>query len=184
MPRTTPLLLAACAALLLPLSACGGDDPAEATSTPSVAASASPIAVATPAVPAGFPDAPVAVTSTAVDGVTLEVYRALRSGDSVTLAFAARNTGAEQANLGQRLGSDPLHTDASGVSLFDPVGLKRYLVLLDSAGGCLCSSNAVWVEPGEHRFLTATFSAPPADVDSVTVETPIGSLPAIPLTEA
>jgi len=54
------------------------------------------------------------------------------------------------------------------VSLVDPVGLKRYLVVKDSAGNMLGSGNENY-NVDQPNTLNYTFAAPPEDVASVDV---------------
>ncbi|WP_106397252.1 hypothetical protein [Actinocorallia populi] len=55
------------------------------------------------------------------------------------------------------------------VSLVDPVGLKRYLVVKDSAGNALGSGNENY-NVGRPNTLNYTFAAPPEDVATVDVQ--------------
>ncbi|WP_432495408.1 hypothetical protein [Kineococcus auxinigenes] len=180
---TSPsLLLTAAAAVALAGCSGGGDDPSEAQPRPT-AATGSADAVAT--APAGLPADPVATVPSTLPGVTLEVYRLARHGDAVSLTMAVRNTGTEPRSVYGAFRDEVTATDLSGTSLFDPVGLKRYLVFQDAAGECLCSDVPVAeLQPQQSYWVSAEFPAPPADVSTVAVETPSGSLPAVPLTRA
>lgn len=101
------------------------------------------------------------------------------------MVFGLRNDSEDGITL-QRQMEDPA-VDApvdyaiSGVSLFDAVNLKRHLVFLDEQGGCLCSVTAtVTLEAGSTLYLAAQFPAPPADITSMTLQTPIGSVSNFP----
>lgn len=132
------------------------------------------------------PAEPVAAVPGQEPGAVLEVYRLARSGQTATLTMAVLNDGPNPLSFNTSFQAETNDLDASGISLLDPVGLQRYLVLRDTEGACLCSNfrSAATRDPGERVFFSASFPAPPADVTAVTVETPAGSLVDVPLTEA
>lgn len=143
---------------------------------------------AAPAAVGDVPADPVAAVPGQRPGMVLEVYRLARTGETATLTMAVFNEGAEDLDILQAFqagrGTD---FDAGGISLLDPVGLQRYLVLRDTQEGCLCSvfgNGVTSVEPGARLYISASFPAPPADVTAVTVETPSGSLVDVPIAEA
>lgn len=81
----------------------------------------------------------------AVPGLSVAILSLARSsGDTVTMAFRATNTGKESLNIGSSF-IDPAifnpntASDAGGVALIDAPNNKKYLVLLDSAKNCICS---------------------------------------------
>jgi hypothetical protein len=59
----------------------------------------------------------------------------------------------------------------SGAYLLDAANAKKYLVVRDSDGQCVCSGIDS-VPPGESLNLWATYPAPPAEVTTVTVIVP------------
>ncbi|MEV4741197.1 hypothetical protein [Streptomyces sp. NPDC049555] len=63
-------------------------------------------------------------------------------------------------------------SSVSGASLVDPAGRKRYLVLRDTDGECLCTTGLVGIRPGESRAVYAQFPAPPAAVTEVDFQLP------------
>ncbi len=135
-----------------------------------------------------IPGEPVATAPAEYDGFSLDVYALHPESDkSVFLVFGVRN-GSDEDKTFQREMEDPavdgpVDYAISGISLFDAVNLKRHLVFLDEQGGCLCSVTATeTVEAGSTLYLAAQFPAPPADVTSMTLQTPIGSVANIPLT--
>ncbi len=108
------------------------------------------------------------------------------SAKSVFVVFGIRNDSGErmlfQSQLEDPQVDAPTDYAISGVSLFDAVNLKRHLVFLDDQGGCLCSATStVYAEAGSTLYLAAQFPAP-ADVRSMTLQTPIGSVPNVALT--
>ncbi|WP_299040316.1 hypothetical protein [uncultured Pseudokineococcus sp.] len=136
-----------------------------------------------------MPTEPVASVPGQDPGMILEVYRVARSGATTTLTMAVLNDGVEDFNIGGSFtassGRPPVTFDTSGISLLDPVGLDRYTVFIDTEDQCLCSEleRQTLVEPGQRVHLSASFPAPPASVTSVTVETPVGSLAGVPITD-
>lgn len=133
------------------------------------------------------PEEPIASAPAGLDGFSLDVLALERESESsVYLVFALRSDSDAavlfQSQLEDPTVDGPLDYANSAVSLFDAVNLKRHLVFVDDAGGCLCSlTSTVDVEPGDALYLAALFPAPPADVESMTVQTPIGSVSSVPL---
>lgn len=130
--------------------------PAPAAKTPSVLATTD----------GEYPDVKVEVT---------ELKRA--SGDTLTLKFAIINDSSEAMSYSYDFGeAGKYHTgdfnSVGGVNLVDAAGKKKYLVLRDSAGNCVCSRGLKGVQPGSRANLYAKFPAPPGDVEKITVEIP------------
>ncbi|WP_369069398.1 hypothetical protein [Kineococcus terrestris] len=150
------------------------DEPSdESTATATSSASTAP----------AVPDEPIATVPGGEPGMVVEVYSLVRSGESVTATMAVTNEGEEDFVLSRQFAATAEDEyDVSGISLFDPAGLKRYLVLRDVNGECLCSDvgNGVF-RPGERISFSATFPAPPESAEVVTVETPMGALPSVPI---
>jgi len=61
----------------------------------------------------------------------------------------------------------------SGVYLIDGVNKKRYLVMRDADGKCICFDTLTYVEPKSSVTVWAKFPAPPADVGKMTVIVPL-----------
>ncbi len=93
------------------------------------------------------------------------------SNQLVTLRFFLVNKGTKNVTVSSRFGAGGTR-DVSEVYLVDPDGLKKYLTVQDTDGGCLCSTNLFDVKPGDRLELFATFAAPPPDVKAVTVVVP------------
>jgi hypothetical protein len=73
--------------------------------------------------------------------------------------------------------------DFTGAYLVDAANQKKYTVVRDSEGKCVCSTVAV-VEPGDKTNVWATFPAPPAEVAEVTVVVPLFEpIENVPITE-
>ena len=63
----------------------------------------------------------------------------------------------------------------SGATITDETGGKRYFVLTDSDGGCLCTENIAgdgFIDEGTSVDLYAKFPAPPEDVTEVSFQVP------------
>lgn len=133
------------------------------------------------------------------EAVRLEITDLVRSGSTTALTFeltvAETRAGETEASaqisdifddgLGEATGGkgqDSFTID--GVSLIDATNSQRYLVARDSEGVCVCdgSLSGRFVEPGAPTALSATFGAPPADVDAVDVVIPnFGTFKNVPL---
>ncbi len=87
------------------------------------------------------------------------------SGDTVTLRMTIVNQS-----------KDALVAGVFKAALIDLVGKRKYFVARDSANACVCSGSP-YVSAGKSLNVWAKFSAPPADVERVTVEMP-GFMPA------
>ncbi len=115
-------------------------------------------------------------------GVTLEVRALRRRGPTVQMRIAIVNKSDEdvhpsayglayQWNEVNTTGLD--HYDLSLISLVDFDGGKRYKVIRDSKGKCSCS-RGLWkqgvVKAGRRKIFFANFSAPPLEVETITIE--------------
>ncbi len=136
-----------------PASSSGASGSSVPSGPPSVDPSASPLAQA---------------GRGAVPGLSVAILSLARSsGDTVTMAFRATNTGKESLNIGSSF-IDPAifnpntASDAGGVALIDAPNNKKYLVLLDSAKNCICSKQlgSTSVDVGQSTVLFAEFPAP------------------------
>ena len=108
-------------------------------------------------------------------GLRIEVQELKRtSGDTLTLKFAMINDSAEpfgfSSNLVEKGTND--YANISGVNLIEGAGRKKYFVVRDTEGACLCSSGLSSVDSKSRASLWAKFPAPPADVSKITVVVP------------
>lgn len=108
-------------------------------------------------------------------GVTLTVTELRRgSGGTATLKFTIVNGSTDDFGFGYSLGDPAMTVDFSsvgGVHLIDPVNKKKYFVVRDSDGRCVCSRDLGKVGAGGKMNLWAKFPAP-ADAQRVTVVVP------------
>ncbi|MBL1117300.1 hypothetical protein JK364_33710 [Streptomyces sp. 110] len=71
-------------------------------------------------------------------------------------------------------------SSVSGASLIDEKGKKRYLVLRDTDGQCLCTTGLSGIKPNESRPLFAQFPAPPKSVKEIDFQIP--TMPSVSIT--
>jgi hypothetical protein len=109
------------------------------------------------------------------DGVQVGVKALKRNdGDTVTLRFQIINKSDAQFDLNNGIRDPNAHDGygvVSGVYLLDQANKKKYLVVRDADGNCVCATMAA-VEKGKTENLWATYPAPPADTQKVTVVVP------------
>ncbi len=133
------------------------------------------------------------------DAVRLEVTELRRSGGTTALTFQLTvddpSAGEDEpsAQIAQTFddgtgeidgGQGQDSSTVDGVSLIDNQNRKRYLVARDSEGFCVCDGelSSKFVEVGAPTVLSATFGAPPSDVEAVDVVIPsFGTFKDVPL---
>ncbi|MCX5278823.1 hypothetical protein [Streptomyces sp. NBC_00198] len=120
------------------------------------------------------------VLATAKDGdITVTINSAQRDqGGFVTVAGQVTNGGSSswlgadwQSNETELAGNGG---SLSGASLVDEKGKKKYLVLRDTSGRCLCTKFSR-LRPGDTASWFAQFPAPPDGTDTVSFQ--VGALP-------
>ncbi|MEU2564307.1 hypothetical protein ABZ626_34000 [Streptomyces longispororuber] len=118
------------------------------------------------------------------ESITLTVKSAVRDeGGFVTVSgsvtnngnrfFAAANWRGEERELNKNGSS------VAGANLVDEKGKKRYLVLRDTEGRCLCTKFTGGVKPGQTSEWYAQFPAPPESTTKVTFQ--VGAMPPAPI---
>jgi hypothetical protein len=141
---------------------------------------ASPGTQATTPVPVGTPAASsgrvIASTEGEQPGVIANVTELKRgSGGTLMVRFSVVNNGSQDFDFGYALGEPGAGQDyqtVAGVHLIDPVNKKKYFVVRDADGKCVCSRDLRAVKPGESRNLWAKIPAPPPEVQSATLIIP------------
>ncbi|MFJ6849636.1 hypothetical protein ACIQM3_03700 [Streptomyces sp. NPDC091271] len=187
--RTTPMRAAmtrirfkgaavavASVAMAVVLTACGGDEasdkPENKTKEPSATASKK----SDEQTPPKEDSTQVLATITGKDGIEVTVNSIKReSGGFVTVKGRVKN-GSDQiwtAPGWQGLEEEMAGNGASmaGASLVDQAGKKRYLVLRDTDGRCLCTKFEGFL-PGAETPFFAQFPAPPAGTTEVDFQVP------------
>jgi hypothetical protein len=178
--RTLILLAAAL------LTACGLGPGGVATTAPSPSPAAANMPAASAPAQASLPASSPAPASSAgpslatadgeKPGVRIEVQELKRtSGDTLSLKFALINDSTELFDFGYALveqGKANDYNSISGVNLIEGVGKKKYFVVRDTEGACLCSRGLSSVASKSRVNLWAKFPAPPADITKITVVVP------------
>ncbi|MEU9783486.1 hypothetical protein AB0H92_21420 [Streptomyces phaeochromogenes] len=114
------------------------------------------------------------------NGITLKVTSATRDdGGFVTIEGTVTNGGSgswvaadwrgDERELSKNGGS------VAGASLVDQEGKKKYLILRDTEGRCLCTRFTGALRAGESADWFAQFPAPPEDTTKVSFQ--VGSMP-------
>ncbi|MEW1655798.1 MULTISPECIES: hypothetical protein [unclassified Streptomyces] len=110
------------------------------------------------------------------DGVDVTLSSAVRdAGGFVTVEGTVTNHGTRAFNaIDWRSNETELksRSSISGATLIDKAGKKRYLVLRDTTGECLCTTGLSGLLPGQSRPIFAQFPAPPAKVTEVDFQLP------------
>ncbi|UXY21668.1 hypothetical protein N8I84_25440 [Streptomyces cynarae] len=114
------------------------------------------------------------------NGLTLTVTSAKRdNGGFVTVeGTVTNNTGSPWVGGTWRGDEQELAKNGgsiAGASLIDQKGKKRYLILRDTSGRCLCTQFSGGVKNGETVQWFAQFPAPPQGTDKVDFQ--VGSMP-------
>ncbi|MGD9484867.1 hypothetical protein WDH52_16675 [Streptomyces sp. TRM70308] len=119
-------------------------------------------------------------------GVELAVHSAVRDTEGfVTIHATATNNGdgsfaaAEWRSQETEMKSK---SSISGASIVDKEGKKRYMVLRDTDGQCLCTTG-IRIASGDSTPIFAQFPAPPEDVTQVEFNVPSMSPADLELTE-
>jgi hypothetical protein len=120
--------------------------------------------------------------------ISLVITSAVRdTGGFVTVSGTVTNGGSRLWVAADWRGDEnELQKNASsvaGASLVDQEGKKRYLILRDTEGRCLCTRFVGGVKSGESADWYAQFPAPPEDTTKVSFQ--VGGMPpaAIELSE-
>jgi hypothetical protein len=106
-------------------------------------------------------------------GLTLTVQELKRSSSALTLKFALINQSKDGFAFSYSFGEGDKEFDSiGGIHLIDAANKKKYFVVRDTDGACVCSRNIANIAAGSQSVLWAKFPAPPDDVQKITVEIP------------
>ena len=108
-------------------------------------------------------------------GIRVEVVELKRAtGDTVNLKFAMINDSDQDMDYGYDFGegSTTDYGTIAGTHLIDAAGKKKYFVVRDTEGACLCSRGLKSIKARTRANLYAKFPAPPEDVQKITVVIP------------
>jgi hypothetical protein len=122
-------------------------------------------------------DAPVLAQIKGAQDIAVTINSAVRdAGGFVTVQGTLTNNGSDtfdaDAWRGNEVALSPSGASAAGAVLIDEAGKKRYYVLRDTDGKCLCTMGLTDVEPEETRPFFAQFPAPPQTTTQVEFELP------------
>ncbi|MFD7080401.1 hypothetical protein [Streptomyces sp. NPDC059918] len=171
---------AAAVAVLLAITAagCGGggdDKPKAPQDSASKSQGDAPKTPATSGSPKPTPTE-VLATVNGEAGMTLAVSKAARdAGGFLTVEGQLKNTGSSPyVNTAPWRGNELNSSGVSvaGVTLVDKAGKKRYYVLRDTDGRCLCTTGLAIIEAGQSVPFFAQFPAPPAATTEVEMSLP------------
>lgn len=112
--------------------------------------------------------------------ITLTINRAERdSGGFVTVEGTVHNGSGSRWTAPNWMGTEnelsKNTASLAGATLVDKVGKKRYLILRDTDGRCLCTRFATGVAADETAHWYAQFPAPPSSTVEVTFQ--VGAMP-------
>lgn len=161
----------------LAVAGCGGegDDGDKKIDLDSAKATAAPRSGSGTARPAPRPTETIGEIK-GPEGIVVTLHSAVRDkGGFVTVNGTVANRGTKPYTpLTWRSKETELKSQSSvsGASLIDQAGKKRYLVLRDTDGECLCTTGLVGIRPEESRAVFAQFPAPPDDVKEVDFQLP------------
>jgi hypothetical protein len=138
----------------------------------------------------GIPGAPTLAAELKAEGseagISIVIQDLKRDeSNSVTLRFQVINETTKSFDPGckWREASNRACEEIGGVHLIDNANKKKYLVVRDSTGKCVCSV-VRQVRAGARSNLWAKFAAPPANVEKVTVVIPdFQPIDGVPITQ-
>lgn len=119
--------------------------------------------------------APLATSEGETSGLSVEVTEFKRtSGGTVSLKFAMINNSGKEVAIHGDYGEDKAKDFGSigGVTLVDAANKKKYFVVRDTDGTCVCSTKIQNIKPSTRAVLWAKFPAPPEDVKSLSISVP------------
>ncbi|MFJ1698163.1 hypothetical protein ACIOHC_24110 [Streptomyces sp. NPDC088252] len=112
------------------------------------------------------------------DGLSLVVNEVKRdNGGFVTVSGVIKNDGDEASSGSQWSGSESAivaknPNSVAGATLVDKVGKKRYYILRDTDGRCLCTTGLTAIPSGKFVSVFMQFPAPPATSTEVDFTLP------------
>lgn len=121
-------------------------------------------------------------------GMSVVINSAVRDKDGfVTVEGVLTNSGSESFDADGWRGNETAlaasGASVAGAVLVDEAGKKRYYVLRDTEGRCLCTMGLIDIEPKESRTFYAQFPSPPETTTSVEFELPTMPPAKIPISE-
>jgi hypothetical protein len=110
-------------------------------------------------------------------GMTVTINSAVRDHDGfVTVQGEITNNGTDPFSatfwMGNEIALQASGNSVAGATLIDETGKKRYYVLRDTDGKCLCTMGLTGIEPKQTVPFFAQFPSPPASATDVEFELP------------
>src|SRR5260370_3840905 len=99
-------------------------------------------------------------------GITVAVQELKRGTNTVTLKLVMTNQ-SSQSFAAYFYFHEAQGGSVDGIHLIDPVAKKKYFVVKDSDGACLCSRSIQGIVPGAQSVFWAKFPAPADDVQKL-----------------
>ncbi|MBB1256191.1 hypothetical protein H3146_22935 [Streptomyces sp. OF3] len=119
--------------------------------------------------------------------MVLKLHSAVRDeGGFVTVTGTLTNNGERTFNYNLWSSAETSvrsKSSISGATLVDTANKKRYMILRDTDGECLCTTGLTGIKPNEGRAVHAQFPAPPKDVKEVQFQLPTMTPATIELTD-
>ncbi|MFB6810672.1 hypothetical protein [Streptomyces sp. NPDC056387] len=166
------------AALALVLTGCGGGDDNKSTTPQKTSAAPSGGNASAPSPNGGQTPEPAQVLATVSgeNGITMVINSAARdAGGFLTVSGQIKNPADKDFTGTAPWRGNELTTggeSVAGATLVDKAGKKRYYVLRDTEGRCLCTTGVSRVKAGATIPFFAQFPAPPAGTTEVDFNLP------------
>ncbi|WSJ31790.1 hypothetical protein OG479_22285 [Streptomyces subrutilus] len=178
---------AVAAVLALTLAGCGGGEKAKPAEPQKTSTAQSPGNPSAPTPDGGQSPAPAPVLATVngESGIVLTINTVTRdAGGFVTVNGQIKNTGSQQfvktsAWRGAERDLTGSGESVAGATLVDKAGKKRYYVLRDTDGRCLCTTGVAGIDAGATVPFFAQFPAPPTTTADVEFSLPTFATAAI-----
>ncbi|MCB5170076.1 DUF3426 domain-containing protein [Streptomyces bambusae] len=168
------------AALLLAVTGCGENDKPESSAKPPGSSAPKKQESTNQPSTAGGQDAPVEVLAEikGSGGAVLAVNEVKRdAGGFLTVSGTIRNDSKLYVNPQPWAGIEvevvtKNPNSVAGATLVDQVGKKRYYILRDTDGRCLCTTGLTTFQPGKSQSFFMQFPAPPEGTNEVDFTLP------------
>lgn len=119
--------------------------------------------------------------------MSIKLHSAVRDqGGFITVTGTLTNNGSKTFSYNLWSSSETSlksKSSISGATLVDPKSKKRYMILRDTDGECLCTTGLTGIKAKESRAVHAQFPAPPKDVKNVQFQLPSMSPATIKISE-
>lgn len=108
--------------------------------------------------------------------MAIKLHSAVRDeGGFITVTGTLTNNGSKTYSYNLWSSSETSiksKSSISGATLVDPKSKKRYMILRDTDGECLCTTGLTGIKAEESRAVHAQFPSPPKDVKEVQFQLP------------